>query len=137
MFLQAVFLFFSHQESKKPMISTIGLEAFTTNVRIGVSDQERSTPQPIRITLSIRADIAKAMESDDLNDTVDYAKLRQQILELTESRTFHLLERLAGDIINACFHDKRVLACQLRLEKTTIFPDAIPFLSTPWIERQR
>ena len=119
------------------LISTIGLEAFTTNVRIGVSDQERSTPQPVRITLSIRADITKAMESDDLNDTVDYSNLRHQILELTKSRTFHLLERLASDVVTACFQDERVLACQLRLEKTLIFPDAIPFLSTPWIERPR
>lgn len=121
----------------QPLISIIGLEAFTTNVRIGVSDQERATPQPVRITLSIRADIAQAMESDDLNDTVDYSKLRQHILELTESRTFHLLERLASDVVTACFQDERVLACQLRLEKTTIFTDAVPFISTPWIERPR
>ena len=121
----------------QPIISTIGLESFTTNVFIGVTAKERDTPQPVRITLSVRADIAKAMESDDLNDTVDYSKLRQHILELAETRNFHLLERLASDVITACFQDKRVLACQLRLEKTTIFADAVPFISTPWIERER
>lgn len=121
----------------QPIISIIGLESFLTNVRIGVSEKERATPQSVRITLSIRADIAKAMESDDLNDTVDYSTLRQQILDLTESHTFHLLERLANDVVAACFKDERVLACQVRLEKTTIFADAVPFISTPWIERPR
>lgn len=120
-----------------PIISTIGLESFIAHVRIGVSEKERATPQPVRIALSIRADIAQAMESDDLDDTVDYSKLRQHILELTKTNTFHLLERLASDIIVTCFKDERVLACQLRLEKTTIFSDAVPFISTPWIERPR
>lgn len=121
----------------QPILATIGLESFTTNLRIGVSDKERAIPQPIRITLSVRADISAAMESDDLRDTVDYSKLRERILELTTKRIFHLLERLASEIVLACFEDGRVQACQVRLEKLKVFEDAVPCLSTPWIERER
>ncbi len=116
--------------------ATIGLEALTVDFHIGVSDEERAGLQPVRIQIWINTDIISAMMSDDIKNTVDYSRIRANILDLAKTHPFKLVERLAGEIATFCFVDERVSACKIRVEKTKIFPDAIPFVETGWINRK-
>lgn len=66
-------------------------------VRCGVADEERTTPQPLRIDLRYSYD---AGEGDDLDGTVDYGALIEGVARLLEKEEFKLLEtgtRMVGE----------------------------------------
>ncbi|MDQ3985110.1 MAG: dihydroneopterin aldolase [Actinomycetota bacterium] len=65
---------------------------------VGVTDQERATPQPIRIDLEVLAHLDRAGETDELVDTVDYGTIVETVGRLVRSRSPRLLESLAEDI---------------------------------------
>jgi FolB domain-containing protein len=113
----------------------IGLEAFTLNLRIGVGDEERSKPQPIRITIACAVDIGAASTSDDLRRTVNYSLIRNEILDRSSTASYRLLERFAGEILEICFRHPTVRRCRVKVEKLTIFEDSVPFIETDWIDR--
>ncbi|MCR5395686.1 MAG: dihydroneopterin aldolase [Bacteroidales bacterium] len=74
------------------------------NLRIyafhGVLDQEHSVGNEYRIDCSIEADVSRAMQTDQVTDTISYA----EVIELIQ-REMHqpsaLLEHVAGRIISA------------------------------------
>jgi 7,8-dihydroneopterin aldolase/epimerase/oxygenase len=66
--------------------------------RHGDHDWERATPQPFEVDVELRMDLAAAGRSDELTTTVDYGRVFDRVREIVESRTFHLLERLAETI---------------------------------------
>lgn len=68
------------------------------SVHIGVEDWERAERQPCAISLELACDLRAAGRSDDLRDAIDYAALVQQVSQLAETRTFHLMEKLAEEI---------------------------------------
>src|ERR1041384_4272777 len=63
--------------------------------RLGVTEQERSRPQTILLSLSLQADLGRAGKSDRLQDTVDYATVIEGIRNLLASRPFVLIEAVA------------------------------------------
>lgn len=66
--------------------------------RVGWSDDERSNPQLIYVTVVIEADLHAAGRSDDLADTIDYSRATTEIAELVREGSFRLLEFLAERI---------------------------------------
>lgn len=66
--------------------------------RVGVTDEERSVPQELVISVEVRADLAAAAASDDLADTVDYDRLVTDIAAVVRSTECRLLEHLAHRI---------------------------------------
>ena len=71
---------------------------------VGVSDWEHKVLTRLEIDLEIYADLKKACKSDDLNDTIDYAKLYDVINEVVAAKHHNLLEFLAENIVQAV-HD--------------------------------
>ena len=69
--------------------------------RHGVGAEERAEPQPIEVDLILLLDLSRAVASDDLADTVDYAAAFDVAQRVAEGRSFHLLEALAGAIAEA------------------------------------
>jgi dihydroneopterin aldolase len=66
--------------------------------RHGDHDWERATPQPFEVDVELRLDLRPAGLSDDLARTVDYGRVFDIAREIVESRTFHLLEKIAETI---------------------------------------
>jgi len=66
--------------------------------RHGEHDWERATAQPFEVDVELRLDLGPAGRSDDLAKTVDYGRVFDIAREIVESRTFHLLEKLAETI---------------------------------------
>ena len=85
---------------------SLRLEDLSLQVRLGNSEQERSQPQEVRISLEFRFPTAPgACISDDLDDTVCYAKVCEAIRSHLLSREFKLIERIAfecEDIVREC-----------------------------------
>ncbi len=68
-------------------------------VVIGVEVDERSQAQEIEFTLVIGfSSIPKACHSDDVMDTICYAKLVDEIKAFCSVREFHLIEHLGYEL---------------------------------------
>ena len=62
---------------------------------IGVFDWEREIKQTLQFDLEMDWDIAKAAESDDLDDTLDYGTIAKHLVALVEASRYALIETLA------------------------------------------
>lgn len=61
----------------------------------GVLDFEKTTPQPFIFSLDLYVDYYKASENDDLNLSISYCDIMQDISNFATTNTFNLIETLA------------------------------------------
>ena len=78
---------------------SIGFENHKIQCVIGHNPEERISPQDIYIDLKVKADFYKASQTDSLKDTVDYVALADLCRDLARSRSYHLMETFAADIL--------------------------------------
>ena len=90
---------------------------------IGVEEWERENQQDIIINITVEFDGRKAAENDDLNDTVDYKAMKQNVIKLVESSSFLLVEKLAGEVLKICMSDQLVEKATVEIDK----PHALRF----------
>jgi FolB domain-containing protein len=85
------------------MPSSIVITGIQLNAHCGVTDIERSQPQPILVDLTLRCPNEPAFKSDQLTDTVDYATITQCVRNAGESQAFALLEALTEHLCQTLF----------------------------------
>jgi dihydroneopterin aldolase len=86
--------------------------------RHGVHLEERMEPQPFEVDVVLEADLAAAMASDDLADTVDYSAVFDLVRSRVETDSFRLIEALASAIANDILGaHARVVATTIRVRK--------------------
>ncbi|MCA9370584.1 MAG: dihydroneopterin aldolase [Candidatus Peregrinibacteria bacterium] len=78
-------------------MDTIHIEDLMLSTCIGITDEERSKPQTVKISVWLRTDISKAAKTDDINDTIDYAEVAKQI-QILGKQERKTIERFAEDI---------------------------------------
>jgi len=84
-------------------LDRLTLAALTCQVRIGVTEEERRTPQRLDVDLDLYADLGQAGRIADLGLTIDYREVADRVRALLESRTFNLVEVVAVAIIDLVF----------------------------------
>ena len=67
----------------------------------GYTAAERKLTRRFRCNIEIRRDLAEPARSDRIQDTIDYRAVCATIVEIGTTRTFKLLEGLAGAIADA------------------------------------
>jgi len=84
----------------------------------GVNPEEKEDGQNFYIDLEISLDIKNACQSDDLNDTVSYAKIIKTVIRVFTAEKYDLLERAAQVVTDAIFEEyEKVEAIKIRLKK--------------------
>lgn len=104
----------------------IALDALRAYGRHGASPGERERAQAFDVSVSLELDLERARRSDDLRDTVDYARLHERIVAIVGGTSFALIERLAGEILDAVFADPRVARAAVTIAKPGILDGATP-----------
>lgn len=89
-------------------LDIIRIEHIKVSGKHGVTEAEREKSLPLEVSVELLADLSKPAQSDDIDETVNYSRLNREILSVVENNSRHLLERLALDIIEAIFVDKRI-----------------------------
>jgi dihydroneopterin aldolase/D-erythro-7,8-dihydroneopterin triphosphate epimerase len=84
---------------------------------IGVNQEERTEKQDVIINIILFADTRKAGQTDDLDDSVDYKKVKKTILSLVENSEFLLIEKLAEEIAKVCLEDSKVQKVNVTVDK--------------------
>lgn len=100
--------------SDKDHIHIRGLRAKT---RIGVTEEERSRPQVLLVDIAIELSIADAARSDDVEETVDYDSLVNDVVAEIEGTERRLLERLAADLSDRILERNGVLGVTVEVAK--------------------
>ena len=88
---------------------------------IGTLPHERLTPQPICVSLELSVDTTTAAVSKDLNDTLDYAYLADEVEALANEQKCLLVESLAREIAELALAQPLVRAVRVNVGK----PDAL------------
>jgi dihydroneopterin aldolase len=83
----------------------------------GVLPEEQVRPQPFEVDLELVVDVAQAGETDELDDTVDYAAVCEAVSRVVSSEQYRLLERLATRIAEVCCADPRVQGAVVEVRK--------------------
>ncbi len=105
------------------MLGIIGIEELEIPCIIGVYPYEREAEQKIIIDLKVEMDVAKAGLSDDLNDTLDYCRLKELIQALSRNR-YKLIEALAHDIVEQLLAEMPITWVWIRVKKPQAMHDA-------------
>lgn len=100
---------------------------------IGVYEHERDKPQEILINIVLFADLHKAGESDDLDDSISYRTIAKKAQAHAESAQRFTVEALAADIAKICLGEPGVEKVQVRVEK----PGAVRFSRSVGVEIER
>lgn len=104
------------------MSDRIALRGMRFLGRHGVELEERLEPQSIDVDVELEMDLSRPAESDELNDTIDYAAVFELVGSIVEGRSFRLLEALAGEIARAVVaahgtDDPRLASVEVRVRK--------------------
>ncbi len=65
---------------------------------IGIYDWERAIRQTIRLDIEMATDIARAADSDCIEDTLNYKAVAKRVIAFVEESRFQLVETLAERI---------------------------------------
>lgn len=84
---------------------------------IGFNDWEREKKQDVVINASIEFDISKAVETDTVDDSVNYKSVVKKIIAEVEQSKFYLLEKLADHVLNLIMRNKKILAATVEVDK--------------------
>ncbi len=84
---------------------------------IGVNEDERTEKQDVVINVILFTDTRKAGQTDALEDSVDYKRVKKTILSLVENSEFLLIEKLADEIAKVCLDDSKVQKVNVSVDK--------------------
>jgi dihydroneopterin aldolase len=101
-------------------ISIVDLEVFYC---VGVTDEERATPQRLLLTVEMGFDITSAALSDRIERTIDYHSVAQMLLKHGDGRSWKLLERLVSNLCDIILSDFKAQSVSVTVKKF-IIPEA-------------
>jgi len=99
-----------------------GLEVFAL---IGVYDWEREHQQRLIVDVELTADLSMAAQTDDVDNTLNYAEVAQGISEFASKSQFKLIEALASHMVDWLLQFFPMLkTVRLKLSKPDILANA-------------
>ena len=95
----------------------IHIEQLELHASVGVTDNERSRPQRVTVSLTIWPKAAFATLQDDITRTVNYSELCRSTRELVESKSVRLIETLASELAAHLLNHFPLRAVEIELRK--------------------
>lgn len=72
---------------------------------IGITPEERTMKQRLSIDVEFLADAARSAQQDSLKEAIDYSKVAAAVLQVCQSRPFHLIETVAEHLATRVLAD--------------------------------
>lgn len=98
-------------------MDTIFLTALKVDTTIGIWDWERKIKQTVVIDLEMGTDIRPAVESDNIEDALNYKLIAKRVQQFVTDSSFQLVEALAGRIAEIILGEFDVPWVQVRVNK--------------------
>ena len=90
---------------------------------IGINVSERAEKQDVIVNVEVDLDESRPIETDQIEDTINYKTLTKRIISEGELSEFYLLEKLAHHILNIVLEDNKVIRGTVEVDK----PHALQF----------
>jgi FolB domain-containing protein len=90
---------------------------------VGINPWEREQAQEVVLNVELEFDGAKAAASDRIEDTVDYKRLKRQIMREVEASQYFLIEKLAARVLEIIRAEPLVTRATVEIDK----PSALRF----------
>ncbi|WP_416305509.1 dihydroneopterin aldolase [Neptunicella sp. SCSIO 80796] len=100
------------------------IEGLQVESLIGVYDWERTAKTVLVVDVQIWVELERPGQSDQVADTLDYAKIAELIQQVASDSQFQLLEALAAAMIKHIFMQFNCHQIELKLSKPDILADA-------------
>lgn len=104
----------------------IKIENLKLRTIVGIYDWEKEKKQDVIINIDLEFDGTKAIETDSIDDTIDYKTITKEIIEMVEGQEYNLIERIAGDAMKIIMRNDKVQKASVRVDK----PGALRFTDT-------
>ena len=86
----------------------------------GVNESEKTQGQRFIVDVEMTADLSKAAETDDLEDTVNYSRVFRLVKEIVEGPSRDLIETVAGEIARQVLQDFSVEQIRVKVSKPDV-----------------
>ena len=110
-------------------MDVIELQDIVVLAKHGANPGEREREQRFILDVRLELDLDAAARSDDLEQTVNYDALHQSIVTIVRERSYVLMEKVAGAVIDEIFRDPRVARAQVRIGKPKLLDGCTPFVT--------
>jgi dihydroneopterin aldolase len=100
----------------------IFIEELRVKAWIGIYPREKAAPQVVELNLTFGVPDAAA-KCDNIDDTIDYAKVVERIRAELAERHFNLIETLGEFVVNMLFDDFGAPWVKLRIAKIAVMRD--------------
>ena len=100
----------------------IHIEQLEIYARVGVTDDERSQPQRITLSLTVWPKVGFGKIEDHISRTVDYSELCRSAREFLESRSDKLIETFVSEVAAHLLKEFPLRAIEIELRKY-VLPD--------------
>ena len=91
---------------------------------IGIFDWERKHKQDLLLNIEYEFDSSKAIQTDNIIDTVDYDQLSKKILSEVEKSHYMLIEKLAAHILQIIMSNIKIVSAKVKVEKPQALDNA-------------
>ena len=81
-------------------MATLILSRITFEGHHGTTEGERKSLRTFEVDITIEASLSAARTSDNLDDTIDYSNVAETIVAIGSSESHHLIESLAGRMLD-------------------------------------
>src|SRR5690349_3525756 len=94
------------------------------DANLGILDQEKTAPQPIRVDAELNLGTQPLLpRDDDIGHVLDYRKVRRIIIDECTAEHVNLLESMIGKLAHRLMQLPGVLGVRVRIVKLEIFDD--------------
>lgn len=115
------------------MQGTIGISDLKVNCIIGIYPHERIVNQNLFLDITIKYDFQNARKTENVDDTIDYAKLAEMVTDLGIKKQYQLIETYAEDAADLVLGNFSVNEISIKIKK----PGAIKNAAYPFVEITR
>jgi len=99
------------------MRAAIKIKNLALRAIIGFNEWERNKRQDVLLNVEMEFEAKKAVESDKIENSLDYKEIKNEIIAGVEASNFHLLETLAGHVLEIIMGHPQVLAARVEVDK--------------------
>jgi dihydroneopterin aldolase len=100
------------------------LQGLRFDASLGILEQEKRAPQPIRVDAELNLGAQPLLpRDDDITHVLDYRKVRKIIIDECTAEHVNLLESLIGKLALRLMQLPGVLGVRVRIAKLEIFDD--------------
>jgi dihydroneopterin aldolase len=112
----------------------IKIEDYRVVCKMGVYPHEKKEEREILVTVQLKVDFSKCIETDSIHDTLNYALIGTLCESIAKSKHYNLLETYVYELLETVFHQfKEVKKARISVKK----PHAIALASFVSIELEK